>query len=234
LRYYGDMTNVPTRIGQPKLARIILARPYLFAGIALGMVTALAIPTSLAGHLVTRGLIGWNAGALAYLVLTLHMMFRSSHARMRERAVLHDDGRLLILAMVVTAAVSSLAAIVGELALARELHANERLLHVVLALGTLLSSWAFTQVTLATHYAHDYYAAKERGEPGGLDFPYEAAPDYGDFLYFACIIGTSGQTADVDFSSRAMRRTGLLHCVLAFFFNATLLALTINIASGLF
>jgi uncharacterized membrane protein len=30
-----------------------------------------------------------------------------------------------------------------------------------------------------------------------------------------------------------MRRITLLHCVLAFFFNTTLLALTINIASGL-
>ena len=38
----------------------------------------------------------------------------------------------------------------------------------------------------------------------------------------------------MSFTSRAMRRTGLLHCVLAFFFNATLLALGINIASGLF
>jgi len=31
----------------------------------------------------------------------------------------------------------------------------------------------------------------------------------------------------------AMRRTGLVHCVLAFFFNTTLVALTINIASSL-
>ena len=31
-----------------------------------------------------------------------------------------------------------------------------------------------------------------------------------------------------------MRRTGMVHCVLAFFFNTTLVALTINIASGLF
>jgi uncharacterized membrane protein len=31
-----------------------------------------------------------------------------------------------------------------------------------------------------------------------------------------------------------MRRTGLVHSVLAFFFNTTLIALTINIASSLF
>jgi len=48
------------------------------------------------------------------------------------------------------------------------------------------------------------------------------------------VIGTSGQTADVSFTRRNMRHTGAVHCVLAFFFNATLVALTINIASGLF
>ena len=68
--------------------------------------------------------------------------------------------------------------------------------------------------------------------PSG-QFPGGQPPDYGDFLYFASVIGASGQTADVSFTSRKMRRTGTVHCVLAFFFNTTLVALTINIASGL-
>lgn len=216
-----------------KPTRILYAHPRLFGGVALGGATALLIPSSLVAHQVTRGIIGWNVGALLYLVLTLHMMFWSTHERMRERAVVQDDGRFMMLIMVVTAAVSSLAAIVGELALAKALPVGERSLHIVLAVVTLLSSWAFTQATFATHYAHDYYAAVGRGEAGGLKFPDEPAPDYADFLYFSCVIGTSGQTADVCFTSRALRRTGLLHCVLAFFFNATLLALSINIASGL-
>ncbi|WP_426100320.1 DUF1345 domain-containing protein [Massilia sp. TSP1-1-2] len=218
----------------PKLARIVLARPRLFACMLLGVVAAFAIPATLVTQPITRGILGWNAGALAYLVLTLQMMFFSSRERMRKRAVLHDDGRLLILAMVVLVAIGSLAAIVCELSVAKGLHDGERYWHVGLVVGTLLSSWAFTQVMFATHYAHDFYAAERHGAPGGLNFPDEAAPDYADFLYFACIIGTSGQTADVSFTSRAMRRTGLLHCVLAFFFNATLLSLTINIASGMF
>jgi uncharacterized membrane protein len=58
-------------------------------------------------------------------------------------------------------------------------------------------------------------------------------PDYWDFLYFSAVIGTSGQTADVSFTSKAMRRTGLVHCVLAYFYNTTVLALTINIAASL-
>jgi len=69
---------------------------------------------------------------------------------------------------------------------------------------------------------------------GGLEFLGTHEPDYADFLYFGIIIGTSAHTADVSLSSRGMRRTGTLHCVLAFFFNTTLLALAINIASSLF
>jgi uncharacterized membrane protein len=135
--------------------------------------------------------------------------------------------------MVVAVALFSLMAIVIELGVARELQGTARFAHMALVVLTVVTSWTFTQVMFATHYAHDYYAAEARGNAGGLEFPGAHAPDYGDFLYFSCVIGTSGQTADVSFVSRAMRRVGLLHCVLAFFFNTMLLALTINIASGL-
>jgi uncharacterized membrane protein len=162
------------------------------------------------------------------------MMFWSPHERMKTRALEQDEGRIVILTLVIIAAITSLGAIVAQLAVAKDLHGTLRYAHIGLAALTILSSWAFTQVMFALHYAHDYYAAEARQAPAGLAFPGGHAPDYGDFLYFACVIGTSGQTADVIFTSRTMRRTGLVHCVLAFLFNTTLLALTINIASGLF
>ena len=162
------------------------------------------------------------------------MMFWSTHERIRKRALQQDEGRIVILSLVISAAVMSLGAIVAELSVVKEIHGVLRIEHIALAALTIVFSWMFTQVMFALHYAHDYYTAEIRGNLGGLDFPGGHAPDYGDFLYFACVIGTSGQTADVSFTSRSMRRTGLVHCVLAFFFNTTLLALTINIASGLF
>jgi uncharacterized membrane protein len=214
--------------------RIVRARPRLLASVALGVLTALWLPHALAQLAVTRAIIGWNVGALLYLALALRMMFWSTHERMRVRAVEHDEGSVMVLLLVVTAALMCIGAIVAELAVVKDLHGTLRYSHIALAALTIVSSWAFTQVMFALHYAHDYYLNVARGEPGGLEFPGGHAPDYGDFLYFACVIGTSGQTADVSFSGRRMRRTGLLHCVLAFFFNTTLVALTINIASGLF
>jgi uncharacterized membrane protein len=105
--------------------------------------------------------------------------------------------------------------------------------HIALAGLTVLTSWVFTQFMFATHYAHEYYSAQARGFEPGLQFPGTEAPNYLDFVYFACVIGTSGQTADVSISSQIMRRISLIHCILAFFFNTTLIALTINIAASL-
>ena len=232
--YHGHMQTPKPLSGLAKLARIVQVRPHLFACAALGVAAALALPAGWSVHLVTRLIIGWNVGVLVYLALALRMMFWSSHESMRTRAMSQDEGRLLILALVVLGAIAALAAIVVELGVAKDLRGAQRYTHIALAGSTLLTSWAFTQLMFAQHYAHDFYLANMRGSPGGLDFPGGQAPDYGDFLYFACVIGTSAQTADVSLTSRTMRRTGLLHCVLAFFFNATLLALTINIASGLF
>ena len=71
--------------------------------------------------------------------------------------------------------------------------------HIALTGATVLSSWAFIQVMFALHYAHDYYTAVCQRRKAGLQFPDDEEPDHGDFFYFASVIGTSGQTADVSF-----------------------------------
>jgi uncharacterized membrane protein len=114
------------------------------------------------------------------------------------------------------------------------MHGLLRGAHVALAGFTVLTSWAFIQIMFTLHYAHTYYAAACHGRPVGLRFPDDDHPEYGDFFYFAAIIGTSGQTADVPFVSKHMRRIGSLHCILAYLFNTTVLAMLINIAAGLF
>ncbi len=219
---------------KPFLVRLLLARPRLLLSIFIGVLTAVFIPLGMAQQLITRAIIGWNVGAILYLVLAMRMMFWSSHERMKTRALQHDEGNTVVLILVVTAALACIGAIVAELAVVKELKGELRYAHIALAALTIVTSWAFTQIMFALHYAHDYYVGVVRGDHGGLDFPGGQPPDYGDFIYFASVIGTSGQTADVSFTSRRMRRIGLVHCVLAFFFNTTLVALTINIASGLF
>jgi uncharacterized membrane protein len=218
----------------PRAVRILLARPRLLACSVIGLAVSALIPDAWAHLPITRYLVGWNVGSCLYLALAARMMFWSTHERMKTRALRQDEGRVLVLVLVVMAAIMCVGAIVAELAVVKDLKGAVRYGHVGLTMLTITSSWAFTQVMFALHYAHDYYSAEAGCTHGGLDFPGGHAPDYGDFLYFSSVIGTSGQTADVSFTSRQMRRTGMVHCVLAFFFNTTLIALTINISSSLF
>jgi uncharacterized membrane protein len=217
-----------------RLLRQVHARPRLFIATVAAIAVGLLLPMSIASHSVTRWLIAWNTGAVLYVLLAAIMMMRSSSHRMRRRAQLQDDGQLVILVLVVVSAVASLVAIAGELVVVKDMHGFLKGAHIALAGVTVVSSWAFIQVMFALHYAHDYYAAACHGRAPGLQFPEDDEPDYGDFFYFSAVIGTSGQTADVSFVTKPMRRIGSMHCILAYLFNTTVLALLINIGASLF
>lgn len=214
--------------------RLVRARPRLFIATAVAIGVGILLPQTWASHAVTRWLVAWNAGTVLYVALAALMMIRSSSHHMRRRAQLQDDGQLVILALVAVATVASLAAIAGELAVVKDMHGFIRIAHVALAGVTVLSSWAFIQVMFTLHYAHEFYAETCHGRTPGLLFPDADQPDYGDFFYVAAVIGTSGQTADVSFVSKPMRRIGSLHCILAYLFNTTVLALLINIGASMF
>ncbi len=217
-----------------RIVRQVHARPRLFIATGAAILVGLFLPMTVASHAVTRWLIAWNTGTGLYVLLAAIMMIRSSTHRMRHRAQLQDDGQRVILVLVVVSAVASLVAIAGELVVVKDMHGFFKGAHIALAGVTVLSSWAFIQVMFALHYAHDYYAAARHGRPPGLQFPDDDEPDYGDFFYFSAVIGTSGQTADVSFVSKPMRRIGSLHCILAYLFNTTVLALLINIGASMF
>ncbi len=210
------------------------ARPRLYFCTLVGFAAGLLLPPSFEPHLVTRLLIAWNVGAILYVALAAVMMSRATRESIRVRAQKQDEGKYVILALVVVSAIACLAAIGGELAVVKDMHGVAKLAHVALAGLTVLSSWAFAQVSFCLHYAHDFYAEQSEGHKPGLLFPDDDPPDYGDFFYFSAIIGTSGQTADVSFVSKELRRIGSVHCIVAYLFNTTVLALLINIGASLF
>ncbi len=224
--------SIFSRLSGLPIVRHVRVRPRLWLSFAVGVLVGVLLPHAWADHTLTRGLIGWNVGALLYLILAFVMMLRATRDKMHWRAKLEDEGRYTILAVASIATVSVLVAIAAQLALAREAHGATKAAHVALCGLTVMTAWLFTQTMFALHYAHEQLSSGPNESPA-FTFPGTDEPDYFDFMYVACIIGTSGQTADVSFSSRRSRRVGLMHCVLAFFFNTTLLALTINVAAGL-
>ena len=208
------------------------ARPRLLGCIVFGLGVWILCGLSDLPH-PARGLIAWNAGALVYMGLAWDWMRHTGIETIRQRAVEQDEGRFVILAVVVFAAIAVLVAVGTQLVQLKDLHGAERVWHGSLAGLTVLTSWAFTQLLFAQHYAHDFYLARVRGKPDPLAFPGTPDPGYADFLHFSCVIGTASQTADISFNGPTLRPVGTLHCVVAFFFNASLLALSINVVASI-
>ncbi len=229
----GSKAALPGRTGLP-VVRHLMRKPRLVTALAVGAAVGFITPQFHPFSLAVDCLLAWNTAVLLYIALAVHTMITAPPELMRQRATLYDDGEGAILFVSVLAAVLSVVAIVSVLATTKNVHGVMRSLHIGLAALTLLSSWAFIHTAFAFHYAHGYYS---EGEPDGhhpcLIFPGKDKPNYIDFLYFSFVIGTSGQTADVAFASTESRRIGLIHCVLSYLFNATVLALTINIAASL-
>lgn len=193
------------------------------------------LPSSL--HLPSRILCAWNSGADCFLGLTWWIIVRATPEKMRRFARLEYQGRVAIFTSIVAAACASVLAI-GFLLGDNKKNISTILLtlHVMLAVMTIVGSWLLVHTIFALLYAHNYYQVSNGNTEqiaGGLDFPNDEEPDYWDFLYYSFIIGMTSQVSDVQTISRFMRRLTLLHGVLSFFFNTTILAMSINIIASL-
>ncbi len=209
----------------------ITVRPRMFTALAVGIAASLLVPAN--SSVVSKALVGWNAGAWCYLALITAYMFKADHGKLKSVAIAHAEKAAAVLTVVVLAALSSLVAIVIELSAAKVPGSRHALSHVLLALSTVVCSWLLLPTMFTLNYASLYFT-----EPGGgLRFPeYDSdfLPDYGDFAYFAFTIAAASQTADVSITTRPMRHLAIAQAMLSFVFNTTILALTINIAASLF
>lgn len=215
------------------MLRYIKTRPRLAIATAIGCALWTILPDYL--HKTTRILFAWDGGIGLYLILAMWMLLHSNTDKIRRRAAAQDEGRIAILAMTTFTAVVSLAAIVAELATAKSLTGVVKAEHIGLAGLTVFLSWTFMHTMYALHYAHEFYTERQGKVVEGLEFPGQYhKPDYWDFVYYSFVIGTTTATADINITSGRLRRVTTIHCVVSFFFNTTILALTVNIGAGLF
>lgn len=198
--------------------------------LAISFVTGIVVAAISPGTSATRLLLGWDVATGLYLLLAVAMMARSDIKRIRVRAARQDDGQNVLLALITITDLVSLVGVVVELSAAKAMPGHRGVWHVALAASTVFLSWNFLHTMFALHYAHLFYAVPEPG----LDFPGHEPPDYWDFMYYSFVIGTASATADINVTGRTMRRITGVHCVVAFFFNTTILALMVNIGAGFF
>jgi uncharacterized membrane protein len=175
----------------------------------------------------TRIIVGWDAGAALYLALVCLVMARGSIAEIRRRAAINDEGAIALLVLTAAAALASLVAVLAELG-----HSPGPY-QIALSIATILLSWTFMHTMFALHYLHEFYGQGADDQLGGLVFPGSEDPDYWDFLYYSLVVAMTAQVSDVQIATKTIRRLTTLHGAISFFFNATVLALTVNIVSSL-
>ncbi|RVT96549.1 DUF1345 domain-containing protein [Mucilaginibacter limnophilus] len=176
----------------------------------------------------------WIAFALTVIVLDWVIIFGAHPREIRKIASLEDSSRTAIFIIVLAASVISLAAIYLLLKSAKGHGEKEISSMVFLSMGAVITSWILVHTIFALRYAHLFYDTDEHSTTkSGLEFPKEASPDYLDFVYFSFVVGMTFQVSDVEISSRRIRRLTLVHGLVSFAFNTAIVALSINIISGL-
>ncbi len=214
------------------MVQIIKGHIRLFIAILVGCAALALLPAAWNDRL--RGILAWDIGTVVYLVSMTVLFATSPTERMPANAAAQEDGEWTLFYVVVAGILISFLAILAEFSIMKSSTPTQQEQRVALVAATLGLSWLLTQIVFALRYAHEYYQAKPGGGvDGGLIFPGNEAPDYWDFFYFSAVLGMTFQVSDVNITARKFRRLATLHGLLGFLFNTVIIALTVNLASGL-
>jgi uncharacterized membrane protein len=206
--------------------RLVLAACLGLAGLALA--TAIHFPSP------ARALIGWNIGAVSYVAAMWTLFVTASETSVKNRASRQDEGRGMLTFVVLAAILASLAAIIVSLMSVKGQSDAAKNLVTGLSALTLLTSWVVLQSIFVVHYAHRHFQdIKEYGPDAGFMFPGQEPKTYMDFAYLAVCVGATAQISDPSIPTTRLRNLVTAHAVISFFYNTAVLALGINILSGL-
>ena len=170
-------------------------------------------------------LVGFDIAAIVFLA-SCYSLFDDEAGDMRRVAKEADANRVVLLVLTFVLTVVILAAIVSELGKSGKIEPWEK----GLIAASLALVWLFANAVYTLHYCHLFYTRDDGGKDcAGLDFPGTKEPLMSDFMYFAYTLGVAVQTSDVDVTSCHIRKVVTAHCVVGFFFNLGVLALTINV-----
>jgi uncharacterized membrane protein len=193
------------------------------AGLVVGAVAGVFGPWQLAP------LMGWDATALTWVGLIWTVIWPMNAEQTAARAGHEDPTRPLADLLLLCAAVASLVAVGFVLVQARHSGGVTELLHVTLAIASIVLSWVLVHTTFTLRYARMYYT----GPDGGISFNQTEAPAYADFAYLAFTIGMTFQVSDTKLETQEARSIALQHALVSYLFGTVIVAVTINLIAGL-
>lgn len=178
----------------------------------------------------------WITFALSYLFFSWVIILSYHPTEVRAVANKEDWGGTIIFLFVLLAAFVSLFAIIFLLKSIPDESKKGLSMHILLAIASVFCSWTLIHTLFTLKYAHKYYGMGDQNDSDavqGLEFPGEKEPDFLDFAYFSFVVGMTFQVSDVQITSREIRRLALMHSFLSFVYNTVIVALSINIISGM-
>jgi uncharacterized membrane protein len=183
---------------------------------------------------IARALLGWNVLVWVYLAWVAVSLLREQPGHVKRQALAQAESAATALAIVVSAAVMALVAVVFELIAAKGDGPQHMVGHLVFAFVTVIGSWLLLPILFGLTYASAYYGPEPDGGLAFPDPPKGFEPEHIDFLYFSFTVAVTAQTSDVGVTTSAMRRLVLFQSILSFVFNTTILACSINAAASFF
>jgi uncharacterized membrane protein len=210
----NDLTHAPA------LVRVAIG---VVAGVCAAVLDVMFGPTRAAP------LVGWDALALTYILLTWWLIWPLNAGQTAHRATRHDPTRAVSYVLLLTAAVASLVAVGVVLFGASRSTGTAELLRVALGVGSVVLSWAIVHTIYALRYATTYYSDPS----GGVDFNQPDPPRYHEFAYLAFTIGMTFQVSDTALTTTLIRRTALFHALTSYPLAIVIVGGTVNLIAGL-
>lgn len=184
---------------------------------------------------LTHIMIGWDVFSVCMIVMTWITFFITTAKQIRIQSKVQDPNRSIIFILILISTLASFLTVI-LLIVSKKGDQSGFSWHLPIAVAGMLFSWILIHTGFTLRYAHIFYGdhkTKPNTHAGGLDFPGDTLPDYLDFAYFSFVLGMTFQVSDVQITSKRFRRLALLHGLISFSFDTTMIALTINILAGI-
>lgn len=202
------------------------------AAIVAAVLVLVFAPHSFSG--IVRDIAAYDAAALVLLVAIYSLTMSNDPLETRMRAGTEDPGRYLVFFSIVISCIIAMGSALLVLPKPHKfVHGWETQFVMVLGLIAVACAWTLIHTAMALRYARLYYFDDDGTGSGGLEFPKTPQPNDHDFVYFSFIIGMTFQVSDVLVTASWFRRHVLYHSVISFVFNTAIIALGVNIVSGL-
>lgn len=174
----------------------------------------------------------WCTYSAVNLILDGLIVFSNSATEVKMFAAEEDSSKTFVFLFIIFSALFSLLAVV-QLLISVKTNPADFNSQALLSVLSVVLSWFLIHTVFTLRYAHLFYRSIKKGKEKGICFPGDEDPDYTDFAYFSFTIGMTFQVSDVEVAAKDIRKLVLLHGLLSFAFNTSIIALSINIISSL-